>query len=252
MTRWYEDDPFWETFAPVLFSEEHWQRSPHEVDAVLALAGTEPGARVLDLGCGPGRHALELARRGFQVTGVDRTASYLAQARERAQAGALELDLVQADMRHFVRPEAFDLAISLYTSFGYFEDPEDDRRVLGHLHESLAPGGTLVMDLMGREILARIFVERSWRELGDGSLILEERRVEGHWSWMENRWILVRDGQRHERRISHRLYAGTELAALLTSVGFSSVQLFGDLAGAPYDQQARRLVAVAHRWRRAA
>jgi len=252
MTTWYEDDAFWEQFAPALFPEERWRQGPEDVDAVLALAGAEPGCRVLDLGCGPGRHSLSLARRHYQVTGLDRTASYLAQARGRAQAEGLEIELVEADMRHFVRAEAFDLALSLYTSFGYFEDPDDDRRVLAHLHESLAPGGALVMDLVGREVLARTFVARAWRELDDGALFLEERSIDRHWGWIDTRWILIRDGQRHERRIGHRLYAGTELASLLGSAGFASVDLYGDLAGGPYDQSAKRLVIVAHRWRRAA
>lgn len=244
-TDWYDDDAFWATFEPFLFSEEHWARCAEEVERCTTLAGVASGARVLDLCCGPGRHALELARRGFRVTGVDRTAAYLDRARDAARAEALDLELVQADMRELVRPEGFDLALSLYTSFGYFRDPADDRKVAANLCASLAPGGVLVMDLIGKEIVARIFTRRSWDPGPNGSFLLQERELSESWSWIENRWIAIADGQVKEHRFGHRLYAATELAALLREVGFGEVSTYGDLEGARYDQAAQRLVAVA-------
>jgi len=138
---WHEDDSFWEDFHDALFSPRHWEQAPQEIDAVLALSGTGPGASVLDLCCGPGRHSVELARRGFRVTGVDRTGRYLDEARAKAAEMGLEIEFVQSDMREFTRPSAFDLVISLYTSFGYFEDQDEDRKVLRNIHESLRPEG---------------------------------------------------------------------------------------------------------------
>ena len=76
-------------------------------------------------------------------------------------------------MREFVRPEAFDAAINLFTSFGYFEDPAEDLQVAKNLFHSLKPGGALVMDLVGKEVLSRIFLPRDWQELADGSLFLQ-------------------------------------------------------------------------------
>jgi SAM-dependent methyltransferase len=124
-----------------MFGGERWEMAPAEVDAMVALLGIKPGAAVLDLCCGVGRYALELARKGFYVTGVDRTAAYLQIAREKATVEHLGLDLVQDDMRHFVRPSAFDAAINLYTSFVFFEDPADDRKVVENVLHSLRPGG---------------------------------------------------------------------------------------------------------------
>jgi SAM-dependent methyltransferase len=218
-----------------------------EVDAVLALFDLEPGAAVLDLCCGVGRHSLELARRGYRVTGVDRTATYLETAHSKAAAEGLDVEWVRADMREFVRTGAFAAAINLYTSFGYFEDPAQDRQVAENLVQSLVPGGSLVMEMMGKEILARIFRPCDWRELPDGSLFLQERRIRHDWTWIENRWILVQDRQRKEYLLGHRLYDGAGLRALLLQAGFASVDLYGDLTGAAYDTEARRLVAVAHK-----
>lgn len=84
-------------------------------------------ASVLDLGCGIGRHALELARRGYHVVGVDRTARYLEIARARAQSGRLHAEFIGEDMRRFARAEAFDGVISMWTSFGYVESADQDR-----------------------------------------------------------------------------------------------------------------------------
>jgi SAM-dependent methyltransferase len=241
---WHEDDEYWRTWTWVMFSPRHLAAAPEEVDRVIALLNLKPGAHILDLCCGIGRHSPELARRGFVVTGVDRTQHYLDIARQAAQKAGVTLELLRADMREFIRPDSFNAVLNLFTSFGYFEDPEDDRRVVTNMCRSLKPGGKLVIDVMGKEVLASVFRERDWRE-EDGTLILEERKVSNNWSRIENRWILIKDGKRHENRLSLRLYSATELETLLKSCGFGSVSIYGDFTGAPYDQNARRLVTVA-------
>ncbi|HUV74824.1 MAG TPA: class I SAM-dependent methyltransferase [Anaerolineae bacterium] len=243
---WHERDSFWETAGPVLFTEGRWENAPAEVEAMVALLGLPPGAKVLDLCCGVGRHSLELARRGFQVTGLDRTAAYLEEARRRASKEGLEIEFIQEDMRTFVRPEAFDAVINYFTSFGYFESEDDDREVVEKAYSSLRSGGVLLMDMMGKEILARIFSERGWRE-EDDMLILEDRQVAPDWSTVYNRWIILKDGGRREVTVTTRLYSAAELCRLLKECGFERVEVYGDLTGAPYDIQARRLVVVAQR-----
>jgi SAM-dependent methyltransferase len=241
---WHDDDAFWEALAPWFFHEERLERTQAEVDQLLELLGLEAGAAVLDLCCGPGRHSLELARRGFAVTGVDRTAEYLARARRGAAAEGLDVELVHEDMRSFVRPGAFDAAVSLFTSFGYFRDIEEDRTVLRHLRACLKGGGRLVMELMGKEVLAAKFRPRDWDER-DGALLLQERQVADGWSWIDNRWILIDGTGRREFTVSHRLYSAGELRRELLDAGFADVALYGGLDGSPYDHNAGRLVAVA-------
>lgn len=243
---WHEQDCSWETADPVLFSERRWSNAPAEIDGVVSLLGIEPGAHILDLCCGVGRHSLELARRGFRITGVDRTLTYLERASNRARAEGLEVEFVQEDMRAFCRPGGFDAVINLFTSFGYFEDPDDDRQVAMNVCRSLKPGGGFLLDMMGKEILARIFRERDWQEEG-GLLVLQERKLSRNWGWMENRWILLRDGHRTELRLSHRLYSAVELATMLRECGFAGVEVYGDLAGSAYDHVARRLAALARK-----
>lgn len=242
---WHEDPAFWEAVEPHVFPPETVEKAPEQLDQLLELAGIDDG-RVLDIPCGIGRHAVELADRGFEVTGVDATEPYLDTARERAAEAGVDCEFVHADMREFRRPETFDLAVNLYTSFGYFEDRADDERAARNIHESLAPGGRLVMSLTSKEVLAGKFQQRGWSE-EDGTYLLEDREVTDDWSRMENRWILVADGETHEFTVSHRLYSAYELSELLREVGFASVDVYGDLDGRDFDDEAERLVVVAER-----
>ncbi len=243
---WHERDDVWEGVMPALFSRERWQEAPAEVERLIALAGLQPGMHILDLGCGVGRHSLELARRGFRVTALDRTQAYLHQAATLARAENLHVEFVCDDMRHFVRPHAFDAVINLFTSFGYFEDPADDRRVAAGVWQSLKKGGIFILDLMGKEVLARIFRERDWHREGD-LLVLEERKLGPCWDRIESCWVIFRGNQRSEYRLAIRLYSAVELIALLRDVGFTDVTVYGDLSGRPYDHTARQLIAIAHK-----
>jgi SAM-dependent methyltransferase len=241
---WFADDGFWTDYAPLLFGGERWAEAPAVVDAVLALSGTPAHAPVLDLCCGPGRHALEFASRGHPVVGVDITEPYLAAARDSATSMNLAAEFIHADARTWSRPGAFALAVNLFTSFGYFETRAEDQAMLARLSESLVPGGALVMDLVGKETAARDFIEGEWFER-DGKLVLTEFQVVGAWEGLRNRWVIVDGKRRVDRSWVQRLYAGTELRDALLGAGFASVDLYGSWAGAPYDQKAERLVAVA-------
>ncbi len=244
---WHEQEEFWRRFGPVMFSPRRRQAAAGEVDDLLTLIALEPGAAVLDLACGPGRHSLELARRGFRVTGVDRTAAYLEQAREAAHRDGLQVEFVLDDMRDFVLPGAFDAVVNLYTSFGYFEEADDDRRVVSNVYRSLRARGSFVIETHGSEDLVRSFHERDVSELADGSFFLEERTLAPDGRSLRTRWTLLRGDERHAASFTVRYYAASELVALLLSCGFSGAQTYGGLDGGPYDDSARGLVAVARK-----
>ena len=246
---WFEDETFWDAMEGFLFSQfSSADVNKREVGQILELVQLRSGAAVLDLCCGPGRHVLEFASRGFRVTGVDLTRQYVEKARAAAMAEGLAVELVQADMRGFRRPAAFDLAVNLFSSFGYFANAKDDLRVLENLHASLSPGGTVIFEVVGKEILAQGFEERTWhRHPERDEYLLEERHVHDGWSTVENHWTWIRGAEKRVFTWQIRLYSGAELGRALSEVGFAAVRLYGSLQGTPYDQDARRLVAVATR-----
>jgi SAM-dependent methyltransferase len=176
----------------------------------------------------------------LHVVGVDRSDFYLERVRATAQQEHMDIEFIRADIREFRRPHAFE-----FTSFGYFTDPDDDLDVLRNVRESLRPGGALVIDLIGKEVLARIFRERDWQESEDGSLLVEQRTIRDGWREVRNRWVVIRQGTRTEYELRLRLYSAVELTVLLSQAGFGTVEAYGSLGGAPYDTGAQRLVVVA-------
>lgn len=242
--QWYEDDTLWNSFYDCLFGEAGFRRAADEVARIRKLTGVGQGS-VLDLGSGPGRHAIPLARAGFSVTAVDLSPYLIERGREREGDGDLGIEWVQADMREFQREGTYDLAVSMMTSFGYFQDPADDMRVLDNLHHSLDEGGVLLMDMASKEWICRNLQPVHLTEFDDGRLLIERPVVTGNLTWIENEWILV-DGERAVRHEwGHRMYSGQELADRLFAAGFGEVSLYGGLDGRDFDLGAERLVAVA-------
>jgi SAM-dependent methyltransferase len=238
---WFDDEEFWRDLYPYMFPVERLAAAPDQVAQIVALTGVTSG-HALDLCCGPGRHSAALSQQGFTVTGVDRSPYLL----ERARALTGEaVEFVEDDMRHFRRPGAFHLAVNLFTSFGYFDDPGDEFKVLRNVHESLRPGGAFVMELLGKEYLAAHWTSARCLDFADGTVLLQRAKVRDDWTRVFCDWTIIRDGQARTHKFDHTIYSGRELKDLLLRAGFSEVRLFGDLRGAPYGVDAQRLVAVA-------
>lgn len=98
-------------------------------------------------------------------------------------------------MRHFRRKNFFDVVINLFTSFGYFEREEDDYRVIENVYASLKKNGVFLIELLGKEVLARIFQKRDWYER-DGYMILENREPVQNWRSIKSRWIILRGARK--------------------------------------------------------
>jgi len=242
--NWFESDAFWERFYPFMFAEAQFALAAENMPKIVALSGVTGGS-LLDLACGPGRYVLPFAQAGFRVTGVDRTRCLLDRGRERATRAGVEAEWVEADMRAFVRPAAFDLAINVFTSFGYFDDPAENRRVLENIFASLKPGGTFVFEAVGKETLASKFQPTQADTLADGTVMIQRRTVIDDWSRIDVEWILLNEGRASSYRLRHWIYSGREILDLLANVGFTGVVLYGGLDGSPYGPQAQRLAAVA-------
>ena len=241
--EWFDNDSFWRELYPFMFPPKRFADATGEVDKFITLVAPR-GKSVLDLCCGPGRNSIPLAKRGFRVTGVDRTKYLLDKAKAKARVAKVKIEWVQADMRDFVRPGSFHLVLNLLTSFGYFDDKDQDVDVLRNMFVSLRPGGTCVIDVGGKEWLARIFQPTTSRLLPDGTLLVQRHEIFDDWTRIRNEWILIRKGRTKSFRFHHTIYSGQELRERMERAGFADVKLYGDLDGGAYGSNAQRLIAV--------
>jgi SAM-dependent methyltransferase len=244
--EWFDDDSFWQELYPFMFPDHRFAETPEEIKKVLTL--TNPGDKsALDLCCGPGRCSIALAKAGFKVTGVDRTKYLLQKARSMAHAAKRKIEWVQMDMRDFVRADAYDLAISMFTSFGYFDEKNEDLHVLRNIFSSLRSGGVFLIEMMGKEILAKIFQPTTSDFLLDGTKIVQRHEIFDDWTRIRNEWILIRKGRAKSFKFHHTIYSGQELRDRMEIAGFTDIKLYGNLDGDEYGPDALRLIAVGHK-----
>jgi len=217
-----------------------------EVQALAAarLAQTPEQGDVLDAPCGFGRHSIPLARAGYRVTGADRAAPLIEEARRRS-LGERWPKWVIADYRELPLPdESFDLALNLFSSLGYLGD-EQDTRALAEYRRLLRPGGRLLIETMHRDALISNWSEQDWQLLGEGKLLLERRTFDPAGGIAQMTQTLVpSSGARESRTMSLRVYTATELCAMLDRAGFSESRCYGDFDGTPFSADTR-LVIVA-------
>jgi SAM-dependent methyltransferase len=239
---------WFETF----FESDEWLLLATSVDAErtereagFLVEQLPPGGHVLDLACGTARIAAPLAARGFALAGLDISQRALEVAREQAP----ELDLRHGDMRSLPWPDAtFDAVINLWTAFGYFETREDDERAIAEVARVLRPGGIFLIDTVNPTALHRSFRPESWRELEDGTLMLERREVDLPSGRAHAHWVFVkRDGARQELRFDHRIYSAAEYAELFRGAGLEPVRWFGGFDGSELGLDSWRLIAVAEK-----
>ena len=210
----------------------------------LALA---PGARVLDVPCGHGRLALELARRGYRPTGVDISEDFLAAARQTAAGEGLTVEWRASDMRTLPWREHFDGAFCGGSSFGYLGDAGDLDFVRA-VARTLKPGARFAIDAVkAAEVMAPPhFRERYAMDVQD-IRFEAENRYDKATGWMESRYTITRGDRREERSARHRIYTYREVAAMLQEAGFEKIEGLGSLSGEPFGPESTRLIFVAAR-----
>ncbi len=243
---WFEKEEDWILKRSIIFNKNLVRLTFIEIDRLIKLLGDLPGREVLDLCCGIGRHSIEFARKGFAVTGVDITKPYLDIASESAKKQGLDINFVQSDMRTFCQPNSFDLVANLCTSFGYFEDIEDDLQVLKNIYISLKPGGKFIIEILGKEVIASTF--RKVEELEyEGYKVIATSRIMNNWNRLECKRLITKDGIESEITAWHRLYSAAELTQYIKEAGFINSKVYGNFAGGPYDNEAKSMIIISEK-----
>ncbi|MFO0576986.1 MAG: class I SAM-dependent methyltransferase [Polyangia bacterium] len=224
------------------------QQTEREVAFLLEALQLPQGGRVLDIGCGYGRHAMEIAARGYKTVGLDLSLPLLIRATDAARRVGVNVDFVHGDMRDMTFDGEFDGAYSFFTTFGYFDD-DTNRRVATGICKALRPGGRLVLDLINRDYLIADLPTRVWWQ-GDGCVVLEEVDFNYFTSRLQvQRQIIIEDGRQLEQEISIRAYSLHEIGKVLHHAGFRVIEVSGglDLRGRFYGNESRQLLVVAEK-----
>lgn len=219
-----------------------------QVDFIEQSLGLEAGAVVLDLCCGQGQQAVELAARGYGVVGYDLSVFQLALAAENAQAKQLKINFLQGDAREMAFDEMFDAVLCWDTSFGYFEE-EKNLNVAERMYKALRPGGVLLLDVLNRDFAAVESPNHVWFE-GDGCICMDDVSLDWITSRLRvKRSLILDDGRSREVTYSLRLYSLHELGKLLHDVGFRVTQASGNLAtpGVFMGPQSPRIIVRAQK-----
>ncbi|HEU5298507.1 MAG TPA: class I SAM-dependent methyltransferase [bacterium] len=230
-----------------LYAAEDTKKAVKEVRDLLRLLDLQPPARVLDVPCGYGRHALELARRGFTVTGIDASPVQLARAREEAGKAGVAVDLREVDARELPFEGEFDLAINMFLSFGYFETDAEHLAMLAGIARALRPGGRFLMHLWNREYEIRYFDQYQVDRSGDVVEVEEWEfdHLRGRLNWKNTAFFP--DGRRESWWHSIRAYTIAELRGLLERAGLRLEAVYGGLGGEPYSIESEESVLIAER-----
>lgn len=221
-------------------------KAPSEAAFILRQLKLKKGAALLDLCCGPGRHAVEFARRGLAVTGYDFSGEYLREAAARAKKGKVALRLLRGDMRRLAFDGEFAAAVNLFTSFGYFKKLSDDIKTLEGAARALKPGGLFLIDLINGAFVRKNFRARSWYEQ-ERHYILEDVELDAdgaHTTWTN---VPKRGGRAQSRTFFSRLYDRRRLTAALETAGLRPLRFWGDFRGNPLSAARNRLICLAEK-----
>ncbi len=205
-----------------------------EIDLFTEILKPSPDQKILDLCCGQGRHALELARRGYhQVEGLDRSHYLIQRAKECAKKETLNVRFGEGDARRLPYPsDTFDVVMILGNSFGYFETIQHDIRVLKEVFRVLKPWGRLLVDVADGEYLQKSFQPRSWEWIDKKRFVCRERSLSLDKQRLISREVIthVEKGVIADQFYAERLYTRESLGELLKAGGFSDITVHGTIS----------------------
>lgn len=227
---WYQDW-FNEDYLK-LYRYRDEAEAHEQIDFLIENVPLQGNERILDLGCGIGRHAIILADKGFQVLGVDASSTFIQEA-QRQYTPERKLVFCLRDMRHLEGLGKFDLVINMFTSFGYFDSDADNRAVLKSVFYALNQKGKFFLDYLNPPYVQSTLVPYEEREI-EGEKVVITRNIAGE------RIIKKIAFPNRSYYENVRLYKREKLEALFESEGFQVLKVWSGYDGAPWDENGAR------------
>lgn len=235
--QWYKNW-FSSPYYYILYSQRNTAEAEGFINHLVKFLHLPKEARLLDIACGRGRHAIYLNQKGFNVTGIDLSVANIAFARTYENE---KLHFFVHDMRQLFYQNHFDTALNLFTSFGYSEEEEEHLKTLKSFNRTLKPGGLLILDYFNSCKVVRNIVSDEQRTIDNIDFRIR-RLVEGN---RVIKQIDFTDGQHYHFRESVRLFTFDDFERLFNQSGFVIDSYFGSYQLNPFDQEnADRLIFI--------
>jgi 2-polyprenyl-3-methyl-5-hydroxy-6-metoxy-1,4-benzoquinol methylase len=242
-TAW---EKFFDSHAPVYMDNVFVKNTLAEIDFILEELRLNPGSKILDVGCGTGRHAIELSKRGYHVTGVDISSGMIAEGKKNAEEAGVDIEWIQSDATNFTSDKQFDAALCLcegaFCLLGSDDDPvEHDLSILKNINTAIKPGARLIMTTLNGYCMIRgSNAEDVENGVFDPISLCRTNRMESETPEGKQELIIIEHG-----------YIPSELTMLLRSAGFDVEHIWGGTAGnwgkRPIDLDEMEIMAVARK-----
>lgn len=237
--EWFDRDEY-----ELVYQRRDEDEARQVIDLLERAVQPNDGDRILDVGCGRGRHARALARRGYAVTGLDLSERALDAARARAAEEGVDAAFVQGDMREPVCEACFDGVANLFTAFGYFHDDDDHARTVRAMAAALCPGGWLFQDFLNAPQVRATLVPRDRRATDQVEIVQRRWIADGR---INKSITLRRDGNAQTFHESVRLLSRADFERYYAAAGLRLTATYGDYDGRPHTDDAPRLILVAEK-----
>lgn len=242
MKSWFEEW-FSNEFYLKLYQHRDEEDARWIINLIQRTLNVSTNSNVLDIACGSGRHSIELARRGFEVTGFDLSEYLIREAKKNLSESPernLRAKFLIKDMRNFDFTNSFDLAVNIFTSFGYFETDRENYKVIENVSKSIKRGGYFIFDFLNKKHLEKNLIPYSRKKYGSINVIMKRKIRNG----FVTKEIVLRKGK-SEKIFSEilRLYSPDEFKNMFESYGLKIIKTFGDYFGNAFNEnKSQRLV----------
>lgn len=221
-----------------VYSHRDKKEAKQLVSLIQSIIKLETNAKILDVGCGQGRHLSIFEENQFHITGIDLSFVLLKIAQEKLIKNN-NAYFIQADMRHLPLKPSFDLILNLFTSFGYFETDKENQLVLEQIFKILKKSGHFVFDYFNSDYLEKNLIPEHKEELGE-LIIEQERYIEN--SRIKKKINLIKNGEKSTYLESVKLYSPEEIFDMLHSVNLKINKTFGNYDGSLFNHDSPRLL----------
>jgi SAM-dependent methyltransferase len=242
MKEWFKDWFNTEEYLNV-YRHRNEEDAKELVELILEKIDIPLNGKVLDLACGPGRHSILFAKRGYKVSAVDLSKNLLKVAINNAGKSNADVNFIEADLRNLCIKPKFDLVVNLFTSFGYFEDDKENFKLFVRSFYFLNDNGYFVLDFFNKDYLEKNIVPKSEGYIAQ-SKIIQERTIEG--KRVVKKITILNNGNKRCFMESVRMYSKDELITGIENSGFKVERLFGDVRGRTFDlETSPRIIIIA-------